>query len=71
MTTPSNPPPTPKLGPGLLIGLIAAFVTIIGFIVIYVLLQNTDLDDATRLLLSFCIPPGVLGIIIGGIFVLR
>lgn len=70
MSQTPNPLNQQNLSRATLIAIALAVAGIIFFIALWIVLGTTGVDQVTRLLLSLCLPPGLIAIIIGGYFLL-
>jgi lipopolysaccharide export LptBFGC system permease protein LptF len=60
-----------KLSRGLIAGAVLAVVGIGLFIALWVILGSMGVSNAARLLVSLCIPPAIIALILGGYILLR
>jgi|GEM_PF-1226004 len=69
---PQVPPPNP-LGPAalrrmLIVGAVLAVGGVGLFVALWVLLGQANVESFPRLILSMCVPPAVIALIVGGLF---
>lgn len=66
MSNSPNPVSRAALSRALVIGAVLGIGAIILFVVLWVALGSTGLNDLARLFLSICIPPAIVAALIGG-----
>lgn len=65
-----NPLNTQRLTRASIVGVILAIGGVIAFIILWVLLGNAGVDQFPRLIISLCVPPALIAMLIGGYFLL-
>jgi lipopolysaccharide export LptBFGC system permease protein LptF len=71
MTPSPNPLNTQHLTRATLIAAGLALVGIVVFVILWVILGNAGIENAPRLLLSLCVPPALIGVLVGGYFLFK
>lgn len=69
--SPQTPSPMPSVRTPLIVGGILALVTIVLFVAIYSFLSTTSLEPFIRLLVSLCLPPAILSLILGAYVLMK
>jgi lipopolysaccharide export LptBFGC system permease protein LptF len=70
MTESPNPLHNPRLKRAMLAGVLLAAGGIVLFIVLWILLGNAGLDQFPRLIISLCLPPAAIALLVGVYFLL-
>src|SRR5262245_1788156 len=68
----NSPSPVNKqiLSKASIVGAVLAVGGIILFVILYAALGNTSVDAITRVLVSLCVPPALMAVLVGGYFFL-
>ena len=61
----STSPPPPSLRRPLLIGGSLALAAVVLFILLWVIMGNAGVEALPRLLVSLCVPPAIIAVVVG------
>ena len=68
MTQPSSPINKSSMTKASVIGSVMAVGGIILFVILYTALRNSGADPVQRVVVALCIPPILMGVLVGGYF---
>ncbi len=70
MSETPNPLNTQRLTRASIAGVILAVAGVIAFVILWIVLGNAGVDQFPRLIVSLCVPPALIAMLVGGYFLL-